>query len=474
MSTNLATEQQFGIGFARRGVPFTPWLNETNPLSEDAFEEQISQVPQNQLPHRLRRELRPFTKPGPNGFGVLAASEVLKAWVQAGRFDGLLIIPDAPFVFPPQRFTVSSKDGKITVESEPPTDAWPQILIELSHSPQGELTVQRVQFRPSGNTVESEILYTRVHYTVSEIGSYLLASEITSDDQVVGILFNCQPLSREQAGSILYRAKIARKLRFIERTFNLTAALPEDITPNHVQYIEAIFRGLTEGEFTTRGNAVTVFLRSTDIDLNTPPFSEVGPLEYCLGNEQALLFQQDGPYKVLDVGPYYLKLQRAVLANGTLLSRLREGKDTWVRFEVLDSQITYRYERYSRPERHKLVQKKLERFHHLLKSEEPSDLADTLLEPLISDVLSDEAAKIAVGWLQFHDFPDRFSPQDPILDEGRGCWRVPIYIVYANGKGVPVGELLIDLKTGSIIDEPSPELMYQEGLALGKKILRVV
>lgn len=471
MSTNLSTVEQLRIGFERSGIPFTPWLNETNPLSEDAFEDQISQVPRHQLPPRLRRELTAPTKRGPNGFGVLAASEVLEAWVQAGRFDGLLIIPDAPFVFPPQHFTVSSKDDRIAVESHP-TDPWPQILIELSHSPQGEPTVQRVQFRPSGNTVESEILYTRVHYTVSEIGSYLLASEITSDDEVVGISFNCQPLSREQASSMLYRAKIARKLRFIERTFNLTEALPEDITPDHVQYIEAIFRGLTEGEFTTRGNAVTVFLRAADVDLDAPPFSEVGPFEYCLGNEQALLFQQSGPYKVLDVGPYYLKLQRAVLANMTLLSRLREGQDTWVRFEVLDSQITYRYERYSRPERHKLVQKKLERFHHLLNSEEPSDLADTLLDPLISDVLPDEAVKICVGWLQYHDFPDRFSQQEPVLDDQRGCWRVPIYIVYASGKHAPVGELLIDLKTGSIINEPAPELMFGHGLVLGETILR--
>src|SRR5205814_364346 len=122
----------------------------------------------------------------------------------------------------------------------------------------------------------------------------------------------------------------------------------------------------------------------------------------------------------------------------------------------------------------KLVQQKLERFYHLLRSEEPKELADTLLEPLISDVSPDEAVKIGIGWLQYHDFPDRFSPQEPILDSERACWRVPIYVVYASGNGAPVGELLIDLKTGSIVDEPSPELMHQEGLALGEKILRVV
>src|SRR6266404_4491226 len=150
MSTNLSTVEHYGSGFARSGLPFTPRLNETNRVSEAAVEDQISQVPLHKLPPLLRRELTDPTKPGSNGFGVRAASKVLRAWVQAKRFEGVLIIPDAPFVFPPQQFTVSSKDGTHTIESHP-TDAWPQIHIELSHSPKGEPTVRRVQLRPSGN-----------------------------------------------------------------------------------------------------------------------------------------------------------------------------------------------------------------------------------------------------------------------------------------------------------------------------------
>lgn len=472
MSANLSTVEQFGVGFERTGIPFTPWLNQTKQMSEGAVEEQISQVPSHRLPPPLRRRITAHAASTSNQIVVLPPSEVLSVWLQAGSFDGLLIIPDAPFAFPPQRFSVSSNDGKISIESHP-SDAWPQILLEFKCSPQEEPTVERVQFRPSDNTVESEILYTRAHYVVSQIGSYMLASEITSEDQVVGISFNCQPLQPEQANTMLYRAKIARKLRFIERVFNLREVLPEDITPNHVQYIESIFRGLTEGEFTTRGDGVTVLLRAADVDLNVPPFSEAGAFEYLLGNEQALLFQQDKRYTVLDVGPYYLKLQRAVIANRNQISRLRGGHAALVRFEVLDSQITYRYERYARAERHKRIQQKLKRFHDLLSSEEPIELANTLFDPLISDVKQDQAIKIAVGWLQYHDFPDRFTPQEPTADSERACWRVPIYVVYANGKGARVGELLIDLKTGSIIDEPSPELMHREGLALGEKILRV-
>jgi hypothetical protein len=167
-------------------------------------------------------------------------------------------------------------------------------------------------------------------------------------------------------------------------------------------------------------------------------------------------------------------LNRALISNQKTLSSLREGKDVWVRFEVLDGQISYRYDRYTRHDVHKRIEQKLKHFYSQLLTEESEGLANTLLQPLILDVPSDEAIKIGVGWLEYHNFPDRFSPQEPILDESRGCWRLPIYIVYASGKGALVGQLLIDLKTGSIIDEPSPELMYQEGLALGEKILRVV
>jgi hypothetical protein len=306
--------------------------------------------------------------------------------------------------------------------------------------------------------------------TVNESGSCLLASEVTPNGEVLGVSFGFQPFSKEQASANLNRAKIARKLKFIENVFRLRLTLPENITPSHVQYIESIFRGITEGEFLTRGNGITIFLKGYDVDVSKPPFSECGPFQYFFGTEQALLY----PQAVLDVGPYYVKLKRALIANQRNIHPLREGKDLWVRFEVLDGQITYHYERYTRPDTHKRIRQKLEDFHTQLLKEESEGLADTLLQPLILDLPAVEAVKIGSGWLEYHNFPDRFSPQEPILDETRGCWRLPIYIVYASGEGAPVGELLIDLRTGSIIDEPSPELMYQQGLALGKKVLRVV
>jgi hypothetical protein len=470
MSANLSTVEHYGTGFDRSGFPFAGiLLNETDKWSEEEFEAGISQVPEDQLPLRLRHQSWVPKEAISNGLALRPPSEVLEAWIKAGSFDGLVLITDSTFVFPPQHFTVSSREGSVILESQP-TDPWPQILIELTPSSDGVPAVQKFSFRPSGNTVYAEILYTRALHTVSDKGSCLIASEVTSVGQVIGISFSFQPLSREDGFSNLYRAKIARKLKFIESVFKLSLTLPENITPNHVQYIETIFRGLTEGEFISRGSGITIFLKGTDIDTSNPPFSEPGSFEHYSGTEQALLY----PQVLLDVGPYYTILTRAVIANQRNVTPLREGKSLWVRFEVLDGQITYRYERYTHPDAHKRIQQKLKQFHSQLVAEESQALAETLLQPLILDVPRDEAIKIAVGWLEYHNFPDRFSPQEPILDEGRACWQLPIYIVYANGKGAPVGELLIDLKKGSIIDEPSPELMYQEGLALGEKILRVV
>ncbi len=91
---------------------------------------------------------------------------------------------------------------------------------------------------------------------------------------------------------------------------------------------------------------------------------------------------------------------------------------------------------------------------------------------LTSDVVPAEAAEIAAGWLEYNNLPDRFSPQEPVLDEERECWRVPIHLVYAGGDSAPVGDLLINLKTGSIVEEPSPEALYREGRALAEKIRR--
>jgi len=441
MSTLSYTVRESSPGFGRGVFPSlnNPSLNEPDPSAADQL---------------LRRLYHP--------------SEVLRGWVQAGRFLGYFNIADAAFEFPPQPFVVTSRGVRVTIESSP-GGGWPQILIVLSLSSYATPTVERFLLRPSGDTVESELLYTRALYTLSKSGSCFLASEVTPDDRLVGVGFGFKPFGEKDTRDLIYRGKLARKLGFIESLFRTRFSVPENITPEQVRRVETLFRGIIEGEFVMRGNAITVPVRAADVNLAEPPFSGIGPYEQFLGAEEAVL---DHP-RLLDVGPVYFSLNRAAVANKSALAALRDGRDQWVRFEVLDNLITYRFERYTARDKHKRVMQKLNQFHSRLEREEPPELAATLTEMLTSDVVPAEAAEIAIGWLEYNNLPDRFSPQEPVLDEERGCWRVPIYLVYAEGNSAHVGELLIDPKTGSVIEEPSPEEMYREGRALAEKVSRV-
>src|SRR5205085_9670579 len=139
------------------------------------------------------------------------------------------------------------KGTKVSFESHP-TDSWPQILITLSRSVYAKPMVERFSLRPSNNTVEAEILYTRALYTLSEAMSCSLVSEDILDNQIVGIPFSHERLQEEEIRELLYRAKFARKLGFIQRLFNIVLTLPENITADQAQRVDTLFRGITEGE----------------------------------------------------------------------------------------------------------------------------------------------------------------------------------------------------------------------------------
>ena len=278
--------------------------------------------------------------------------------------------------------------------------------------------------------------------------------------------FKFRKLPDEQILILLRYANLVRKLSFIERLFSVKFELPDDITADQVRRAETVFYGVTDGEFICRNKDIRLPVRSKDIDLSLAPFSANGSYTQLLGYKEIVLGQW------LDVGPFYVTLKNAIVANKFALTQLREGRDSDVRFEVLNNQLIFRFETYARLEAHKDIETKLRQFYSQLRREEPSELAHTLMESLTSDVSSAEALEIATGWKDYSGLPDRFCPQDPIFDEEHGRWRVPIFLVYANGQGGPVGELLIDLKTGSVIAEPSAEEMQQKGLALAEKILR--
>jgi hypothetical protein len=231
--------------------------------------------------------------------------------------------------------------------------------------------------------------------------------------------------------------------------------------------LEMVFRGVTEGEFSLRDGEVTIKrISPSDIDLSRPPFDGPGPFSYPIGDKVALLGNE------LFVGPMTVHLRWAELASPSVVTRIRRGlkEPLDVRFGVWDNQVTYRFENYACQPRDRLL-KDLNRFKETLILEEPRELADMVSESLVNDVSADEAIQIAIGWQYYNGLPDRFCPQDPELDDASAGWRVPIHLVYPSAGSGPVGEVVIQVKTGAIVSHTPIDEIRSRGLALAEKLL---
>jgi len=366
---------------------------------------------------------------------------------------------------PTQDFTASFTSTSAAFENHP-DGLWPKISIELAADPAtGIFSVRKFQVRPSEISAEAEVLYTRVPLTLAKIGRCSL--HIEGADDVFGFRF--EPFPRESEQRLLYRAKLFRKLKYIEKVFRVKFTLPQEILPVQAGAIDFVFRGITEGEFVTRGQDLTLPLQPSEIDLTKPPFNGPGPLTYLYADEIHDLLDHH-----LLIGPTLVELRQAEMANPQAVRQIQQGQPgpVWVRFDVLDHQITCRLEnKAARPR--KQLQQRLDQFKRELAREDPPELVELVSEPLMNDVSPQEAGQIAVGWLYYNHLPDRFCPQEPELDQAAANWRVPIYLVYADGQGGPVGELVIDKKTGVVLSHTPVEELRHRGLALATALLHV-
>jgi hypothetical protein len=373
------------------------------------------------------------------------------------RLRGHLEIPGDAFTIPDQEFSARSTEAGILVESHPER-SWPTIRIELL--PQG--AVKNFAIGASDNTVRGELLRTRVVFSMGAAETWLFRL----NDLVVQAKRKAKHRSEPDETELLYRAKMYRKLKYFEEFFGLRFSLPETISGDEVQRIETVFRGITEGEFRGRANAMLFKLLPSMIDLSKPPFSGIGEFTYEVG-APVKLFDQHVP-----VGRFTVYLEKAELANPRAVEPVRKGsrEPIEVRFEVLDNQVVYRFEDYVRQPRQHLRQR-LDQFKQGLALEEPRQLVDLVDEHIQADVSKREATQIAVGWQFYSHLPDRYCPQEPEIDDSTGHWRVPIWLVYASGEGGSVGEVIVDKETGEIVRHTPIDELRCKGLALAEKIL---
>lgn len=374
-----------------------------------------------------------------------------------GRLDipGLPLIPDFDFV--------ASIVGDIFAIESQPSNSWPTILIE--NSIDALLAEPRPKYknfalRLANNTTDAWLKHTRVSLSLNKAGKLSIQAEDFGEilEMKLDLLSDT---------TLLQLARLSRKLKFIEGVFNTRFTVPDIVSSDDMSNAEIVFRGITEGEFTIRGEQyIFSEVSPTDIDLTKPPFDGAGEFTYDIGRTVKLLGRE------LDVGPVTVHLDRAELASPRVVDHIRKGsaEPVEVRFEVLDNQIAFRFEDFfAQPSKDR--RQELSQFKEALGCEEPEEIVGLIDESLQGALSSREALHIAVGWQQYHDLPDRYCPQEPELDRDEAYWRVPIYLVYASGEGGQVGEVIIDLVTGKIIHHTSIEELRSKGLALAEQIL---
>ncbi len=362
-----------------------------------------------------------------------------------------------------QDFTIYRPTATSLIVKNHPVFSSPSVEIELgASSPDSPFQVLRFDVRPTGDTTDAEIEYTRLFFVLAN------TSKCSLRIKGGGVLFNfnMQGASSEGEKSFLYRAKLFRKLKFIESVYRTQFRWPTEISPDEAYQIEIVFRGITEGEFTVRGDSITFYnyAPATTEELNAHPFTEPGSFTQWSSNYAAIFD------RLLAVGPVSVHLNHAVVANSRLLDKLRAGESVpQIRFIVFDHQIGHRFEKYAAlsPQARR---RKLEQFKKRLLKEEPEVLVALLDEPLASEVSADEARRIVIGWLQYNMFPDRFWPQEPSLENNR--WRVPVWVTAPRGQGRWVQDVFIERKTGIILTPISVEELRALGKSVAAETLR--
>ncbi len=383
-------------------------------------------------------------------------------------FRSKVTIERSAVFIPEQEFFIRWTNNEIRIENSP-TRAWPKIIINLLADSLGIINrVKDINVFPSENTAEAEVKYTRFNWAMAHHPSFSITLP-----GIEAINFRFENFSEEEVRDLRNRAKLFRKLSYIENFFKISNSLSPYILAAEVRNIDYIYRGLTEGEFVVRGDGLNLAVPEKQIDWSVAPFNELG--SFPQSSKWYSEFFGDTVYlfgRKLDIETVSIRLERAIYSGHSNVPlpnhSIQQARD--IRFEVLDHQIYFRFDKYADKGKKKL-QEKLAQFKYKFLRDDPKELLELMDEPLIPDVNAEEANLIAMGWLQYNHLPDRYCSQEPVFDEANKSWRVPIYIVYATGEGGEVGELALDLKTGKVISQTPIDTIRAKGKILAEKII---
>lgn len=363
--------------------------------------------------------------------------------------------------FSTQTFSIRQEKGIDYLQNHP-TNSFPQIQIILRKE-NSSILVEGFTMRSSDNSIKSEISTTRLLFLIAENKGFSLFIEGLDAPLLE---FDFEDVSAQSRNKIFYHAGLFRKLGFIESVFRTKFSLPEEISAEEIERVEMLFRGLTEGEFSHHVNSsINLF----NYKLTVEDFETVN-----LKTRRNFIFDED--MLVLDkffpIGKVLAKINAAI-ANPRVLKNRQVGDVLpSLRLNVFDSQIIYRFDKYCNPQTLLRNKQKLEQFKNVLRKNNEPDFLVSLLDERLGEIKEKTAIQTVTGYLQFYDFPDRFSVLNPTL-EGN-FWRVPIALIYPKQEPIWLEDALVDAKTGEVELGITIEELKQKGKLKAKEIFSSV
>lgn len=367
------------------------------------------------------------------------------------EFFGQVVIDDKA-VTTEQRFALIESPSVMRIESisdglEPRVCfAWNKATHDATLTPKVGL-----------NSAEAEILYTRlfwqlIHstsYTISALGVPVFpALEIAGDP---GVAWK----------KVEYRAKLFRKLRFLEEFYNCRFPLPEHIPWREALAVEVVFRAIVEGEFNIpAGSDFLVPVNAIDTKRLTINRFGIGSITFTVHGQPLLGVS-------LPVGDYEVTIRHAALDPTELGALKTNNSSKIVKVRALDQQVICKFDHYLSKGRRVSNNARLKRFKKALSRWEPDDLVSLVDEPLAS-IRSDVATKIVQGLLQFHNFPDRFSTSEPVLIAD--WWHLQVGLFYKNREPVWLDEARIHHGTGETQFGLTLAELRSRGLRMAKEL----
>jgi len=328
-------------------------------------------------------------------------------------FRGRFTTPGVHSHFPEQTFIESKVAGGITLISHP-EGKWPRVFIEFAQdASSGAFRCKRVRIWSPDDSVASWLLSTRFMFCLA------LNQGLTLTDDHGAVLVRLVPKSEPSFyQAVRSMSSIARKLAYIESIFSERFSIPEVLSFDTLWAMELVYRAITKGEFKLRSGEITFRqLIPKELHLNSPPFSGPGSFSRRVDID---LEQMTQPLlgKRLYLGPYTITVEQSELANRRALDNIGNRMDQPIdlRFIVYNNQVSYSFDCHNGKDNRKVSTCNLNEFKQSLSAEEPEELVNLIDESLQMDVSSYEATQIAVGWLQYHDFPDRYCAQEPVLE----------------------------------------------------------